>query len=747
MTGRFYKTCLFATVLLSVAAYAYAEFSVASYSDSSLGLAGLALPAIIVGWWLTEGRARLVWPAWMTYVVVVAIVLRGVVRAIDQGMDIAVFCEFLTLILVYKVWDHRHTRDHGQILTLCAFLAIGSILTGTSLLLGLMLAALVPLLLASVMMFQVRPDDRLGLAPRSIASTVGRPRLRRAFVASLVILWIGSVLVFIYFPREIGFGAFGRWGQGMLTTGFTDRVELGRAGLISESQETVLELELRDGLDQVLGGEGQVYYLRGAVLDQYRRDIGSWVRTERRDSNTIDLNPVRRTWVISDTNAARLSPERRVVQNITLMDSAAGPLFSIWRPMDVTFATQTGRLTIVSSSQLTMQRPQSSGPFRYSVTSFRGADYSTRLSSSRDATFDSDIVRRIAEDVLADRGIAPDAADRAPEDDARAAAFIEEYLHSNFSYTLDIQAPPRDQDPIDWFLTTQRRGHCEYFASAMAAMCRSVGVEARVVTGYVATEWDPAARKYTVRQSNAHAWVESRGAGGVWRTFDPTPPEELRRAHQPPQDLASRLRRLFYAAENRWATGVVGYDEAARRRLVGEGAPILSWIESKMRAVSEARTPRSAREARAELRRVMLFTSVLLITMVFVLVFARPIYRWIARHLPRGRGPRAAPIPGLGFYPDLLRALERRGLAKPAGRPPALHGQIIAAARPDLGRPVSRIAEIYYRTVFGGYPLTSQERDEARRLVNEVATSGDVSRDAGPTDQRPPEFSGTPSGR
>lgn len=723
---RRYKTFLFITVLLSVFLYAYAEFSVAAYSDVPLGLAGPALPVIALGWWLTEGRARLRWPAWATYVAVAAILLRGVTRAYEQGVDIAVFCEFLVLILVYKVWDHRHSRDHGQILTLCAFLAIGSILTGTSLLMGLLLLLLLPVLLASVMMYQVRPDDRLAIPVRSVAAGPGRPRFRRAFAVSLVLLWVGSIAVFIYFPREIGFGAFGAWGQRMLTTGYTDRVELGRAGLISESQETVLELQLRDGLDRILGGNGQVFYLRGAVLDEYRPDTGSWVRSQRGVSNEIELNPVRRSWVLSDMPSRR-SPEQKVIQSITLFDSAAGPIFSIWRPMEVSYLSQSFKL-MIQPVDLSMGHSQSSGPFRYAVTSFRGADFGSRLRYTRDATFDSQVVRDAAAAVLAARRLPTDAASRTPEDDASAAVAIEEFLRTSFSYTLDIQAPPRGEDPIDWFLSTARRGHCEYFASAMAAMCRSVGVEARVITGFVATEWDPDARKYVVRMSNAHAWVEARGAGGVWRTYDPTPPADLRRAHQPPQDLASRIRRLFYAAENRWATGVVGYDEASRRQLVGSQAPIISWIEGKMRAVSEARTPRAARDARAELRRLMLVVLGSLLALFAVTLLARPAFarlkRLFARLAPRGHA--RASFAGPGFYAELLAALDRRGLSKPPGRPPLLHAESLAPDHPALAADVSSLATLYYRAVFGGHSLSPQEQERADALVRAIARNGDV---------------------
>lgn len=722
--ARTYKTCLLASVLLSVAAYAYAEYSVAQYSESSVGLAGPALPAIALGWWLTEGRTRLRWPGWLTIVAVLAIIARAVLRALGEGLDIAVFCEFLTLILVYKVWDHRHSRDHGQILTLCAFLAIGAILTGSSLLLGLLLAVFIPVLLAAVMMYQVRPDDRLALPARSIAADPGRPRLRRAFSAALVILWIGSVLVFIYFPREIGFGAFGRWGQNMLQTGYRDNIELGRAGLISESQETVLELQLRDGLDRVLGGDGQVYYLRGAVLDTYRPDTGGWIRAQRRDARDIDINPFQRGWTLSDTNLARQQPAQRIIQTITALGGSAGPAFAVWRPMEVTFLGQTGRL-IIHDTDLTMQRPQSPGPFRYTVASFRGVEPGGRLGPSRSASFDSQVVRAEALRALEARQVPADPEQRSVEDDARAASAIEDYLRSEFSYTLEIAACPPGQDPIEWFLRTQRRGHCEYFASAMTAMCRSVGVDARVVTGYLASEWDPAISGYVVREANAHAWVESAGPRGGWQTYDPTPPADLRRAHQPPQDLLSRLRRFFDSAENRWATGVVGYDESVRRNLIGSGAPIVSWLESKLRAVSEARSPRAAREARAELRRVLLRAAGTALGLAALLLVAGPAWRWISPLFRRrGRAAPAAAPDSLGFYADLLRALARRKHPKPVSRPPLLHAESLAPGEPQLARHVADLANLYYQEAFGGRVLTPDQRREAQRLVREVAQTG-----------------------
>ena len=57
---------------------------------------------------------------------------------------------------------------------------------------------------------------------------------------------------------------------------------------------------------------------------------------------------------------------------------------------------------------------------------------------------------------------------------------IEAYLRSRFAYTLDLGSPP--EDPLAWFLFERQAGHCEYFASAMAVMLRTLDIPSRYVT-------------------------------------------------------------------------------------------------------------------------------------------------------------------------------------------------------------------------------------------------------------------------
>ena len=103
------------------------------------------------------------------------------------------------------------------------------------------------------------------------------------------------------------------------------------------------------------------------------------------------------------------------------------------------------------------------------------------------------------------------------------AAAIESYLRSTYQYTLTPTIPPRDVDPLDYFLFTSKEGYCEYFASAMGDMLKSLGIPTRLVNGYGPGSFDEKLSKYVVRESDVHTWVEAYFPGYGWIPFEPTP--------------------------------------------------------------------------------------------------------------------------------------------------------------------------------------------------------------------------------
>jgi transglutaminase-like putative cysteine protease len=100
---------------------------------------------------------------------------------------------------------------------------------------------------------------------------------------------------------------------------------------------------------------------------------------------------------------------------------------------------------------------------------------------------------------------------RAVIQDARnphdAAVAVRNFL-LQYPYNLNIQAPPEGRDGVDYFLFDSQEGYCDYYASSMVVMLRSIGVPARYVVGYSPGTWNSTEKVYEVRELNYHSWAE-----------------------------------------------------------------------------------------------------------------------------------------------------------------------------------------------------------------------------------------------
>ena len=101
------------------------------------------------------------------------------------------------------------------------------------------------------------------------------------------------------------------------------------------------------------------------------------------------------------------------------------------------------------------------------------------------------------------------------------AAVLGMFRNQNFYYTT---TPPLllREDPVDEFLFSTRAGFCEHYASSFAVLMRAAGIPARIVTGYQGGELNTVGNYLTVRQADAHAWVEVWLNDDGWVRVDPT---------------------------------------------------------------------------------------------------------------------------------------------------------------------------------------------------------------------------------
>lgn len=102
-----------------------------------------------------------------------------------------------------------------------------------------------------------------------------------------------------------------------------------------------------------------------------------------------------------------------------------------------------------------------------------------------------------------------------------AATAMESYLRENYQYSFET-VPQENHIPLADFLFTTKRGHCEYFATAMTIMLRTQGIPARLATGYSATNYNPLTGYYEVRHIDSHAWTEAYLPPHGWVSFEPT---------------------------------------------------------------------------------------------------------------------------------------------------------------------------------------------------------------------------------
>jgi len=740
----------FPALAFSLVLVAIAGFSVATESFGLLVIGG-ALAAL--SWYITEGPRGRTLPRWVSNILLLAVLLNTAVDWIQHGMGgevIGVIGRFTLWLSIIKLYERKGVRDYAQLLALSAVLMVSGCLHTVQFSFGVLLLLYLFLGLPTLLLFQLHvgferareerrrtapPGARLVPPVQPVTSPGTAAHFRRLAAVSGVLGLALSAVFFIAFPRNISAQSFGMQALAGRQAGFSEEVRLSEPGRISESRREVLTVAMLDPQGVPIQ-YSEPLRLRGAVLDQYAPRDGRWVASR---SGRESMRPIT---LLEDDVFMSLAPnlvDDRVdtyTQVVNMRSTTTDTLFASYAPIAV--AADAGRTIAFDPMTLVLrdQRGNRTGhvsQYRVRVKPFAGEATLARLSGEQappavQATLPMEDVRIEALRILGERNIDPFQVFEDEEESWRhrvriARALTQELQSDAYVYTTDLSTFVRriNEDPIVLFLTRYRTGHCELFASALAAMCRSVGVEARLITGYLAAEYDSTARHYIVRENNAHAWVEVRSGPYTWSTFDPTPPAALRDLAEPRQSWADGWRWLYDRLEFTWNSRFVSFDGRTQATLLerfndrwsGEG--LREWMRSTMERVN----------AFVRLGPVgYLWVALISVAAISagIAVFAL-IRRWAAIMRVTGLGHlpwrRARWLAGeLGFYLDLLKVLERAGLRKPEWQTPAAFAEMVAEARPEVGDDVRRLIERFYETRYGGRSLGMLRR---RALVGEVA--------------------------
>lgn len=658
--------------------------------------------------------------------------------------------DFLVYILFIKLFDRGRPRDEAQLLGLSVFIVIGSVLTGQSLGLGLMLAMFTPLTVAAAMGYQIyqgarrtreRRDAVLGVAGGArergglvlVESRRGRRELAVLLGVALVMLSALSVAGFVLAPRTLAEQVAGALGSPRIgaETEFRDSIDLGQGGAISTSEEPVLDLTLRDERGNVITARSEPVYLRGAVLDTYDVAGARWHSSRTSGVGGGAGGDRMAEMVTLDASEPALiggaePGSMRLVQEVQVRHGRRGasPLFAAWRPWSV--RTEDGKVGL-DPGDLTLHRQvDASGRYSYTVVSAPGAMREVERGGDLPSLAVAPAVAGLAREIAARAGVPAEASEREPADTRRLISAVNTYFRENFEYDLNQTAVPAEKDPVEEFLLRTRRGHCEYFAAGMVSMLRSLGVPARIVTGYAASEYNPIAGVFVVRKSDAHAWVEAKVRADRWETFDPTPPGALSAARRRSAGLFARLRQIYEAMEFGWINNVVAFESSRK----------VDLIEA---ATAGRNRARSVRDALAQVGdRVSSLVPGLgrwsgVVVAVIVTVGAAAGAAALTRRAwarlmgasgwGRRRGGGVGTVgdgPTGRAYGRMLRALRRAGMGKPSSRPPARHARVLAGQGRLGGEAASAMAalvERFYAVRFGGEPEPAAGDREAALLA------------------------------
>ena len=682
-----------------------------------------------------------------------------------QLLAVANLLIYLQIVLLFQ---EKLPRVYWQILVLSLLQVVISAALNLGAVFGVLLVVYMLVMLVALMLLFARRESLLQSANDGFSSTdalrvAGSPIvviaashlpvirlrpggvLREVVSASLTTLLVTAV-VFFSVPR------FGNtmWQETSLsyqpTVGFSGTVSLGALGAVADNPELVMQVEFRRESDP-----RQPYLVhseplfRGSILTHYTR--GEWRNkfTELVELQSLDSMPPSVDGVIQRIEIETLDePVIFGVYPMYRRRSSGGAHHLYYDPgrqqyvRDEEVQNRQFRFeTLTTGLYGGLQRPIMPGR---TLTNLERSQLIDLPRSGGDAKAPSEPTAgepQVPSDLPETEATAQREIERAGlnRDDTyfafNAARTLELYLRSErFRYSLLPQPRDPDIDPVEDFIKNNPQGHCEYFASALALMLRSVGIPSRVVVGFKGGDFNQVGSFYQVRQLHAHAWVEAylepndippdmrppdfAGSAG-WLTLDPTPAADASGAFDRGgwmnalADLGDYLKHL-------WSNYVVGLTAERQRDAIyrplaqiatnveqlvegNEGVPAAIWRWLRTNALT--------------FRGLLILLAVTAAAVFFVRRLAWLILALLHKRLSRRKtGKRRERVE---FYERLEAILARYGLVRGSQQTPlefalAAGAQMVAesATRPHATLP-RRIVEAYYRVRFGRQVLDAEE--------------------------------------
>jgi transglutaminase-like putative cysteine protease len=589
-------------------------------------------------------------------------------------------------ILINKLFNLQTHRDYYQLylLTFLSMLAATALSIEIEMLYMIVLFAFLfvwNILSITLIKMWLRSDPT-----EAFPFSLFHPRYWGFIAAATIGMIVCALAIFFILPRaQLGYFGGLKLEQPQHVSGFSKKVELGDIASIQENTGEVMRIRVT-GLRIPVGHR---FYWRGAAFDKY--DGKSW-STSRQGTRFLSQDSSN-SFVVSpgDNNPAFL-----VKQEIYLTPIDSGVVFGQYRVVKIEgnfFSVSRD----VNGTLIGMGRPD-----HYDVYSQINVFPPERL-KTRQVSYSENILRHYTK--LSSQN--PEIKSLAEQITAGGTtiydrvALMQSYLERNYQYTT-TDLPRSDTDPISHFLFKKKMGHCEYFATAMVVLLRHLGIPSRLVNGFLEGEYNEIGEFYTVRQSDAHSWVEVYFGNGLWVQFDPSPRSVSEPAGGRWVWEIINPRKIFDSISFFWDRYILIFSAQDQINVLSSVRDRYKQLNETLREKSnKATSPQAWWRSMWKKNRFLLVAIGLLLVLIY---YGVRLYRARKRKLELVSSP-------ILFYQEMLTLLQQQGFVKPvAATPFEFAQQVTPVLQAPSNKDVASLTDLFYKARFGNYSLTPDDQ-------------------------------------
>ena len=684
----------------------------------------LDLPAVLLvgaaillrGYLLATRRTLLLRENWTATLTIGYVAFYLADYFVFSGAFVTATVHLVLFVMVVRLFSTTRDRDY-YFLAIISFLMVlaAAVLTVDSTFLLAFAAFMLMAVVTCILMEMRRASAKATIQAKTSSDDAIYRRMALSLVAAspafAFLILLGASAIFFVLPRmSSGYlSDFARSRE--LSTGFSDRVQLGQIGEIQQSNSLVMHI-------QIDGDTHGAYDLkwRGVTLNVF--DGKTW------------FNPHAQRVVASLGNGRFLLPQPgarlgklqpagsgQSIQYHVLMEPLVSNVFFLAPTASILQGNY--RLLSIDDGDAVFDIDPEHPISRYEATSNIAQPRAVELRTAPDA-YPPEILLSYLQLPRLDARVVPLAQDitTSVDNNFDRAVAIETYLRTRFGYTLQLPSSvPRD--PVANFLFERKQGHCEYFASSMAIMLRALGIPSRVVNGFRTGEFNDLTSQYLVRASNAHSWVEAYFPNYGWISFDPTPAAPL-------QIRTGWSRSMLYldALASFWREWVISYDAGHQYTLGREATrnslewfqQAWNWGRRQHQALLSAarRTQRTVSHSPFQWS----ITGGASALLLLVAANAKRLWRALRRFRVAARPERAPSLAATIWYERMTRMLARKGWRKSAAHTPEEF--LICIQDEAMRESVAEFTRHYESARFGG---SAQDAQRLAELYDEIVAA------------------------